>query len=354
MASEDPEHKQLQEHIRSQEWNRALEITFQLLETQPQSSWLHTTMGKIYTHLNELTYAETSYKSAIYYHPHHADAHTQLGHLYLKMNRIGSADDHCKQALAIDSSDTAAWVLYFHIKLAYGDIPSAKESYTTIKSLGADQELLSTLNFNIIRHPLNKTPIDADTEITSRLNLLEKNPKNPITHSQLAYLYNRFTTKNDLAEKHIQTALADNPTDPQSQETSTLIRRKKKLWLRILTAPAQALTRPQQIHKTEVAIVGLVFIALIILASFGARHPWMARAGIFSIIAMFFCSYTANLSFQYLHSTEIIHQHCKISHFKAPFRTIHCLRYPKRRLLILTLTLISWAVLALTLFLITR
>lgn len=354
MATGDTEHYQLQEHIRAQQWNRALEIVFLLLKTQPESSWLHATMGKIYTQLNELKYAETSFKSAIYYHPQHVESHTQLGLLYLKMKRVGSADDHCKQALALDSSGIIPWTLYFRIKLAYSDIPAAKDSYTTIKNLGAAPELLSTLNFSLIRHPLYKEPINADAMIDSRLELLEQHPNNQIAHAQLAYLYNRFTTKNDLAEKHIQIAIKHLPTDPQVQDTAILIRRKQNLWIRSLTAPALALTHPTQIHKNERTLVALVFIALVIFSSFGAHYPWMARTGIFAIIALFFCSYTANSAFQYLTSTEILHQANQTSLITGTYHKINLLPLTQRTIIASFITILAWASLALIFHLITR
>ncbi|MGJ8656761.1 MAG: tetratricopeptide repeat protein [Akkermansiaceae bacterium] len=354
MASPDSPHNQLQELIRSKQWNSALVIAYEMLETQPESSWLHTTLGKIYYHLQEYKHAETSLKTAIYHHQHYADAHTLLGQVYLKMNRIGSADDHCKQALALDSSDIQALSLHFQIKLAYSDLPAAKECYATIQRLSSDQELLHKLQFDLIRHHANKEPVDHKSEISSRQELLITHPHNSATHAQLAYLYNHFTQESDLAQTHIQTALQHNPTDPQIQETSTLIHRKKNLWLRILTAPTLSLTRPHQISKNEVATVGLVVLALITIAIIGNHTPWIIRTAVFTIITIFFCSYTANLAYQYLHRTEIIHRHGKTSHFKAPYLNIHLLPFPKRRLIIVTLTILSWAALALSLFLITR
>ena len=354
MATESAEHRQLQENISSQKWDSALEVAFQLLESQPESSWLHTTMGKIYEQLHELTYAETSYKSAIYYNSQHTEAHIQLGNLYLKMRRIGSADDHCKQALTLDSSDLQGWVLYFHIKLLYSDISSALESYNTIKRLGATEELLSLLDFDLLRHPNYKKPVDSDIEINSRLKLLEKNPESHITHAHLAYLFNKFTNKPDLAEQHLKIAIQHLPSNPQVQEAAILIRRKHKLGVRLLTAPAQALTRPQQLSKNELAAVGITVIFLIALTALGSSHPSFIRYGIFSIITLFFCSYTSNQAFQYLTTTEVFHEAEKTSLIRGDYSHIHCLPYPKRRMLVITTTLLSWAALALCLYLLTR
>jgi len=94
MSISDSEHTRLKEHLESQQWNKALEVTFELLESQPESSWLHMAMGNIYHKMNELLYAETSFKSAIYYQDSNVEAYTSLGFVYLAMGRIGTADDN--------------------------------------------------------------------------------------------------------------------------------------------------------------------------------------------------------------------------------------------------------------------
>lgn len=354
MAAGESLHNQLQESMDSEQWDHALVVAYKMLETQPESSWLHTALGKIYYHLREFIYAETSLKTAIYHHENHAEAHAYLGLVYLKMTRIGTADDCCQKALDYDSSSLHAWTLCFRIKLAYKDIATAKECYATLERLGADEKLLNALRFDLIRHPANKEPIDVESEITARKNLIVAQPLNYIPHGQLAYLYNKFTKESDQAEMYVQLALKHHPTDPQIQETAMLIQRKKNIWLRILTAPAQSFTRPDQLDKNELAAVGLMLIAFLSIAAFGIREPWMMRFGVLGLIVVMFCSYTANLAFQYLLSTEIIHRHGKTSLFKEPSRNIHCLPFQKRALVIATLTLIAWVIFGLFLYLLTR
>lgn len=313
MAAGESLHNQLQESMDSEQWDHALVVAHEMLETQPESFWLHTALGKIYYHLREFIYAETSLKTAIYHHDSHAEAHAYLGLVYLKMKRIGTADDCCQKALELDSSDLQAWTLCFHIKLAYKDLPTAKECYAALDRLGADEKLLNQLGFALIRHPANKEPIDFQSEIASRKELIVDQPLNDVLHGQLAYLYNKFTKHSEQAEMHVQIALKHHPTDPQVQETAMLIQRKKNIWLRILTAPAQAFTRADQLDKNELAAVGLMLIAFLSIAAFGIREPWIIRFGILGLITAMFCSYTGNLAFQYLVTTEIIHRHGKTS-----------------------------------------
>ncbi len=352
-------HQQLQQHINSLKWESAKGVAYEMLESQPESSWLHTSLGKILYHLREYQHAETHLKTAIYHHDNHAEAHAYLGHVYLGMNhpRIGSAGDCANKAISLDGSNILAWSLLFNVKLAYSDLPAARDCYAKLKQLGAEQGLLSVLNFNLIRHPANKEPVDFEAEIKTRKEQLETKPENHITHAQLAYLYNRFTNKSDLAEHHIHQAVSNDPTsvtDPQIQETSMLIQRKKNFWLRILTAPAQSIIRPTQIDKNEVAAVGIAMISLITFATFGNQHPWMIRAGIFGLIALFFCSYTANLAFQYLVRTENYHRTNQTSLLKEPFLQIHLLPFKKRTPIIISLTLLSWIILGLFLYFLTR
>ena len=354
MAAGESLHDQLQESMDSQQWELARDVAYKMLESQPESSWLHTSLGKIFYHLREFEHAEAHLKTAIYHHENHAEAHTYLGQVYLGMKRIGSADDCSKKAISLDGADHLAWSLSFNTKLAYGDIAGAKDCYTTLQRMGAEDGLLSILRFNIIRHPANKETVDHDAEISARKEQLLSDSENYITHAQLAYLYNRFTKEFDLAEKHVQKALNANPADPQIQETAMLIQRKKTLWLRILTAPAQSFTRPDQIDKKEINWVGVVFLSLILVATFGKEDPWMIYFGVFSLIALLFCSYTANLAFQYLARTEVFHRLGKTSLLKAPFRSVHCLPFQKRALVICSLTAMSWIVLGASLYLLTH
>jgi len=166
MSESDSEHKQLKQHIDAKQWDQALTVAFELLKTQPQSSWLHATMGGIYHKINELGYAETSFKSAIYYQDSNVDAHTQLGFVYLDMNRIGPADDHCRIALSVDQSYTEAWLLGFKIKLAYSDLPASREIYDILKRHQVNPNILRNLDFHLKRHPQNKQAFDHKVDTT--------------------------------------------------------------------------------------------------------------------------------------------------------------------------------------------
>ena len=358
MAISDSEHKRLKEHLDTKQWDQALEVAFELLESQPESSWLHTTMGSIYRKMNELSYAETSFKSAIYYQDTNIEAHTDLGFVYLDMGRIGTADDHCRQALGMDASYTPAWHLGFKIKLAYSDLPAARNIHATLRRHRADDDLLRALDFDLIRHPQNKQTVDYKSEIAMREALITEENLDHAIHGELAYFYNQYTEEEEKAKFHSEIALKKFPVKPNTILTSALIQRKSPLWLRILTAPILALLRPKDIPRNEVAIAGFTFILLFSLVVFGQKidssSPWIVQWAMFGIISMFFFSYTAYQAYLYLMTTEVYHQLDKTSLIKGSFESIHKLPITKRKLIICSLTFLSWVTLAALFYLLTR
>ena len=358
MPDSDSEHKRLKQHLDAKQWDQALAVTFELLKTQPQSSWLHATMGSIYRKINELTYAETSFKSSIYYQNSNVDAHTQLGFIYLDMGRTGTADDHCRIALGIDQSYTEAWLLGFKIKLAYSDLPAAREIYATLKRHQVDPNILRNLDFDLKRHTQNKHPIDYKAEISKREELLNLEATDHTVHSELAYFYNKYTNDVDKAKHHIEESLKHYPVKTSTHMTNAIIQRKRPFWLRILTSPVLSLTRPKELPKNEVATAGFVCFALLCLTAFGSKidsdSPWITQIAIFSIIGMFFVSYTSYQAFLYLKVTESYHQLEKTSLFKGSFQSLHKLPLAKRTWIISILTVSSWLSLGAIFYLLVR
>jgi len=346
MSEPDSEHQRLKQHLDTKQWDQALAVAFELLESQPESSWVHMIMGRIYHKMDELIYAETSFKSAIYHQDSNAEAHTRLGFVYLDMNRTGTADDCCRVALTIDPSFTEAWHLGFKIKLLYSDLPAAKEIHNTLQRHQINPNLLRNLEFDLIRHPQNKEAIDYQTEIDKRQKLIDSEKTDHTIHSELAYFYNRYTNQNDRAKYHIEESLKTYPVKTSTHITNGLIQRKSPLWLRILTAPVLALTRPKELPKNEVSAAGFVCFTLLCLATFGAKidssSPWITQAAIFSIIGIFFTSFTTYQAFLYLNITETYHQLDKTTLFKGSLKPIHQLPLTRRRLIIGTLTILSW------------
>lgn len=358
MSELDSEHQQLKSHLDAQQWDQALGITFEMLKTQPESSWLHATMGSIYYKMNEFGYAVTSLNSAIYYQDTNVEAHTNLGFIYLAIGRVGTADDQCRKALAIDESYTPAWHLGFKIKLAYSDLPAAKEIHATLRRYRAEEPLLRSLDFDLIRHPQNKDAVNLQAEIIKRENLTSKEKPDHAVHSELAYLYNQCEDETQKTQQHIEIALKKFPVEPSTIATYALIKRRSPLWLRVLTAPMLALTRTKQIPRNEVAAVGVFFIFLLILILLSPllykTAPWLSICAVFSLITTLFISYTSFQSFLYLTTTEIYHQHHKASLLKGSLKSIHQLPYKKRTIIICSLTLLSWYSLGTLLYLLTQ
>lgn len=354
MVAGDSLHHQLQDHLDSQQWEEARDIAYQLLENTPESSWLHSTLGIIYFSMNQYKGAETHLKHAIYHQENHAEAHAYLGKVYLKMNRMGSADDCCNRALAIDSSNLKANELAFHLKLAYKDLDGARDCYARLERLGADACTLREMEYSLIRHPSHKQPIDYASEIISCREHLAVFPQHAHSHAQLASLYHRYTDDSELAEKHITIALESDLHHLFFQETSMLIQRENNFYLRMLTAPVMSLTRPEKMSKLDVVAVWIITLAIIMFTIINRQNPWMLRAGIFTLIAIYFSSYTGSLAFQYLSYTERFHQLGKTSLLGGMNRNIHCLPYTKRFLLISIFTLSAWMMLAAFLYFLTR
>ncbi len=358
MSELNSEHQQLKSLLDAQQWDKALDLTFEMLKTQPHSSWLHLTMGNIYHKMNELGYAVTSMNSAIYYQDTNVEAHTSLGFIYLAMGRVGAADDQCRNALAIDETYTPTWHLGLKIKLIFSDIHAAREIHAKLSRQGVDEQLLRSLDFEIIRHPLNKQEVDHQTEIHKRKNYLSSDSPDHAIHAELAYLYDQYTDENKKAQQHIETALQKFTENPGTIATYALIQRKSSIWLRALTAPMLALTRPKQTPLNDLVAVRAFFIILlgfILLSPLVYEDvPWLSMCTVFTFIISLFISYTSFQAFLYLITTEIYHQHNKTKLLKGALKSMHLLPYKKRIILICSLTLVSWCSLAALLYSLTQ
>jgi len=219
--------------------------------------------------------------------------------------------------------------------------------------------LLRELDFELIRHPQNKETVDFKSEIETREAMLsEENPDHAI-HGELAYFYNQYTNENEKADQHIQIALKKFPVSSSSLTTHALIQRRTPLWLRFLTSPILTITKPKQIPHREVSITGALFILFLGLAflstlTFKDHAQSIAISMVFSLIGFLFISYTTLQAFFYLVTTEVYHQHDKISQLKGSLKAVHALPLSKRKLIVSSFTLLSWITLALLLYLLAK
>ncbi len=351
MPAEESLHTQFQNLISSEQWDRARDVLYELLAMQPESTWLHQQMGSVLHELKNLKDAEIHLKTAIAHDPSYAEAFTELASVYLSMGRLGTADDTVKVALSLDPYDPHSWMLSFQIALAYDDIPQAKHCYSQLERIIPESAALTDLRTKLLSHPKNKDKIDYEAQLLAHEKTLAQDPEYDMAHYSLAELHLKHTKKYDLAEKHIRTALQKDPGDTDYQKILMRVVRKKNLWLRLLSSPAELFTSIEEKDKEDFVgiIVIVVFLAAVALLS--NNNPYLLRFLIFGLITFFMCSYTISKLYEYMTLTEVYHEMGKVARFKGPFRKIHRLPYQYRFVIFVILTLISWVVLALAIYL---
>ena len=95
----DKDSQELDELIRQEKFDEAIQKCLSLMETYPSSAALNINLGKCYFEQSEIERAISSYKKAIEYQPQWATSYILLGHLYSSREQSDQAIEYLKKAI---------------------------------------------------------------------------------------------------------------------------------------------------------------------------------------------------------------------------------------------------------------
>ncbi|MGJ8676882.1 MAG: tetratricopeptide repeat protein [Akkermansiaceae bacterium] len=328
-------HQQLHFYSNSGQSERVIETAQSLLQQDPESAWLHETLGKAFLDEGRTDEAQKHIVKAIALDPNNASSFGQLSRLELIRGRMGTAEDNIQKAIQLDPESSWNWYIAGLLAIHFDDYQRSMLCVAKIRELDPESLWADEIEASAKRNidGIQKAP--KEQQLADQFKILEKNPESDQPLHTIAVIYANEYNDLENAEAYSRKAIAKDPTDKANQKLLFSILRKRDPVLKFLWLPFQPVK------------LGLQLIAWswekkwpLIFMFFITKYIVILGAASFCFFGIFFWPLTK--AYEYLTLADIHKKMGKLSLYSGPMAKLHKQPFLIRFILFLTLISIFW------------
>ncbi len=230
----------LEQLMDSRQWRRAEHLCRDLLVEEPESAYLHQTMGRLAIIDGETRKARQHLETSLQHNPEDGYSHYLLSFVCKMENRVAGALTHIEKALSADPGNAFYWRQLGWLSYEANDFLHAREYALRAVALNPrDVEtvrLIAAANAQL-DETQGGTKGSPERQIEELQKALRLAPDDPFVHYDLSRIFSEELGNLEKAEFHIRSALRVSPDNEDHRKHLFRIIRRQDLLLKIFYAP---------------------------------------------------------------------------------------------------------------------